>query len=238
MSSPSEISPGDVESSWRSGDRGIDRAASEPGGLAAAAEALASGSVVAVPTDTVYGLAVVPSVPGTVERLFSLKGRPKDVAIPVLVATWHDVGEVAGQLEGDAELLAVRYWPGPLTLVVPRADGYSVDLGGPRAARRTVGLRWPDHPVVGRLCRELGPVGRHQRQPPRFPTGIHRRRGRRGVLRASTGWGSSSTAAGATAIPSTVVECRGPATRCLREGAILWDEIVKLPLADLSRRLR
>ncbi|MGD0391906.1 MAG: L-threonylcarbamoyladenylate synthase [Acidimicrobiales bacterium] len=206
---------------------------SEPGGLAVAAEALASGSVVAVPTDTVYGLAVVPSVPGTVERLFSLKGRPKDVAIPVLVATWHDVGEVAGQLEGDAELLAVRYWPGPLTLVVPRADGYSVDLGGPAEARRTVGLRWPDHPVVGRLCRELGPLAvtsaNLHGSPPASTAGEVA-----AAFSGLDGLGVVLDGGRCDGRPSTVVECRGPATRCLREGTILWDEIVKLTVGGPS----
>ena len=54
----------------------------------------------AIPTDTVYGLAVVPSLSEAVDRLFGLKERPRDVAVPVLVATWRDVGAVAGQLDG------------------------------------------------------------------------------------------------------------------------------------------
>jgi tRNA threonylcarbamoyl adenosine modification protein (Sua5/YciO/YrdC/YwlC family) len=201
----------------------------EHGGFAAAAEALAGGSVVAVPTDTVYGLAVVPSMPGAVERLFSLKGRPKDVAVPVLVAGWPDVGQVAGQLDGAAERLAVRYWPGPLTLVVPRAIGFSVDLGGPATTRGTVGLRWPDHPVVARLCRELGPLAvtsanLHGSPPASTASEVA------AVFSGLDGLGVILDGGTCDSPPSTVVECRGPATRCLREGAIPWDEIVKLPV--------
>ena len=200
---------------------------SEHDGFAAAVDALRRGSVVAVPTDTVYGLAVVPSVPGAVDRLFSLKERPQDVALPVLVASWHDVGTVAGALDSAAEQLAARYWPGPLTLVVPRAVGFSADLGGPRE-RRTVGVRWPDHPVVQRLGRQLGPLAVTS-------ANVH---GSRPAATAGEVAAAFSGADGLAVIldggtcdglPSTVVECRGPAMRCLREGAVPWDEVAALP---------
>ena len=99
--------------------------------LRQAAAALADGAVVAVPTDTVYGLAVDPAQPEAVERLFALKGRPADVPLPILVAGPEQVAQVAGTLEAAARPLAERYWPGPLTLVVPRRPGFTVDLGGP-----------------------------------------------------------------------------------------------------------
>ena len=126
--------------------------------MRAAAEALADGAVVAVPTDTVYGLAVDPAQPEAVARLFALKGRPADVPLPILVAGPEQVAMVAGELEPAARHLADRYWPGPLTLVVPRRPGFTVDLGGPPAARQTVGVRRPDHPVVVALCELLGPL--------------------------------------------------------------------------------
>ena len=128
------------------------------GALREAAAALADGAVVAVPTDTVYGLAVDPAQPDAVERLFALKGRPADVPLPILVAGPEQVAQVAGHLEVAAQALAERYWPGPLTLVVPRRPGFTVDLGGPAAARQTVGVRRPDHPVVVALCEMLGPL--------------------------------------------------------------------------------
>ncbi len=207
------------------------RQSSDDGGCAAAAEALAAGSVVAVPTDTVYGLAVLPSVAGTVERLFLLKGRPKDVAVPMLVATWHQAEEVAGPWSGPAEQLAVRYWPGPLTLVVHRADGFSADLGGPATARKTVGVRWPDHPVVGRLGRELGPLAvtsanLHGSPPASTADEVA------AVFSGLEGLALILDGGTCDGLPSTVVECLGPDIRCLREGAIRWDEIVEPPLGE------
>lgn len=206
-------------------------------GLAVAVQALAGGSVVAIPTDTVYGLAVVPSLSEAVDRLFGLKERPRDVAVPVLVATWRDVGAVAGQLEGAAEQLAVRYWPGPLTLVVPRSDEFSADLGGLPTGRTTVGVRWPAHPVVGRLCRKLGPLAVTS-------ANLH------GDPPASTAAEVAAAFSGTDAlgvildggpcrgVPSTVVECRGPTTRCLREGSIPWDDIVESAPAERHESAR
>ena len=103
--------------------------ADDPEAVALAAEALADGSVVAVPTDTVYGLAVDPSRPEAVELLFALKERPADVALPVLVAGPDQVEALTGPLETAAQDLAGRFWPGPLTVVVPRRPGF-----GPRPA--------------------------------------------------------------------------------------------------------
>lgn len=189
-----------------------------------AATALADGAVVAVPTDTVYGLAVDPAQPEAVARLFELKGRPADVPLPVLVAGPEQVALVAGGLGPAAEALAARFWPGPLTLVVPRRPGFTVDLGGPPAARQTVGVRWPDHPVVVALCELLGPLAVTS-------ANLH------GAPPATTADEVASVFAGAdqprvildggrcAGTPSTVVECRGPASRCLREGALAWEDL-------------
>ncbi len=198
----------------------------DPDGMARAVDALRSGSVVALPTDTVYGLAVDPTRPGAVERLFAVKGRPKIVAIPVLVGTWEQVAAVTGQLGGAAAHLADQYWPGPLTLVVPRAGGFTADLGGPPSARTTVGVRWPDHPVVRHLCLELGPLAVTS-------ANLH---GSRPAISAREVVAAFSGADGLTSVldgglcsgtPSTVVECRGPATQCLREGSIPWSDILE-----------
>ena len=199
-------------------------AVSEAGAVREAATALADGAVVAVPTDTVYGLAVDPAQPDAVERLFALKGRPGDVPLPILVAGDEQVRLVAGDLESVARSLAARYWPGPLTLVVPRRPGFTVDLGGPPAARQTVGVRRPDHPVVVALCELLGPLAvtsanLHGRAPATTADEVARAFAASGqpavILDGGTCDGD----------PSTVVECRGPASRCLREGALPWAEL-------------
>ncbi len=196
----------------------------DAGAMALAVSALESGRVVAVPTDTVYGLAVDPTNPEAVEQLFSLKQRPAHVALPVLVGRAEHVSQVAGTLDSAARHLAERYWPGPLTLVVPRRRGFTVDLGGPGSSRSTVGVRWPDHELVQRLCESLGPLAVTS-------ANLH------GFRPAASAQQVADTFAGSDmlavvldggrcdGIPSTVVECRGPAFRCLREGAIPWADL-------------
>jgi L-threonylcarbamoyladenylate synthase len=194
------------------------------GALERAVRALAGGLVVAMPTDTVYGLAVDPRNPEAVARLFALKERPREVALPVLVASREQVGVVAAPLDGAAGRLADRFWPGPLTLVVPRAVGFTADLGGTPSVSETVGVRWPDHPVVHQLCTALGPLAVTS-------ANIH------GSLPASTADEVARMFPGAGGVavvldggpcdglPSTVVECRDGETSPLRHGAIAWNEI-------------
>jgi len=210
-------------------------AADGSGAIHRAAAALAAGAVVAVPTDTVYGLAVDPAQPEAVARLFALKGRPDDVPLPVLVAGPDQVALVAGTLEPAAAALASRFWPGPLTLVVPRTRGFTVDLGGPPAARQTVGVRRPDHPVVVALCEVLGPLAVTS-------ANLH------GAPPATTVDEVVAVFAGSdqpqlvldggrcAGTPSTVVECRGPASRCLREGALAWEDLHARPSAAIRGR--
>jgi tRNA threonylcarbamoyl adenosine modification protein (Sua5/YciO/YrdC/YwlC family) len=195
--------------------------AREPKSLRQAAAALADGDVVAVPTDTVYGLAADPTQPEAVAHLFAVKGRPDDVPLPVLVAGPEQLALVAGELESAAAELAEKFWPGPLTLVVPRRAEFTVDLGGPPAARQTVGVRRPDHPVVVALCELLGPLAvtsanRHGQPPATTAAQV--------VSIFPEADGPAVVLDGGTCdgTPSTVVECRGPAARCLREGAIPW----------------
>ncbi len=199
-------------------------AAGARGALQQAGEALAGGAVVAVPTDTVYGLAVDPHLPDAVDRLFTVKGRPADVPLPLLVAGPEQVELVAAPLDAAAAALAERFWPGPLTLVVPRRRGFSADLGGPPSARRTVGVRRPDHPVVAALCGMLGPLAVTS-------ANLHGESPATTAAQVAVAFAGRDQPAvildGGTCdgVPSTVVECRGPATACLREGAIPWSAL-------------
>lgn len=121
-----------------------------------AVAALRAGLVVAIPTDTVYGLAAMPTVAGATQRIFAAKRRPRDVELPVLVATSAQLdGLVSLPLSAAAARLAACYWPGPLTLVVGRDPSFEGDLG---LNPPTVGVRAPDHPLVRRLCAEVGPL--------------------------------------------------------------------------------
>ncbi len=193
--------------------------------LATAAQALRNGAVVAVPTDTVYGLAADPHQPRAVELLFALKERPTAVALPVLVAGRDQLSTVCGPLGKAAEHLAGRFWPGPLTLVVPRRRSFTADLGGPASARQTVGVRWPDHPVIQSLCRQLGPLAvtsanRHGAAPATEAGAVG------AIFAGDDGLALILDGGFCGGTPSTVVECRGPAMRSLREGAIPWPDLL------------
>jgi len=114
---------------------------------------LKDGGVVAIPTDTLYGLAADVFNSAALDRVFIVKGRPKDLALPVLVNSWEQVGKVAKNAPPQAQALAERFWPGGLTLVLEKAPGVPDRLtaGGP-----TVAVRMPDHPVPIRLINGLG----------------------------------------------------------------------------------
>jgi L-threonylcarbamoyladenylate synthase len=118
--------------------------------IARAAALLRGGELVAFPTDTVYGVGAVVWDVAAVEKLYIAKLRALDKAIPVLLADPADVALVACDLSAAARRLAERFWPGPLTLIVPRAAAVpdAVTAGG-----ATVAVRVPDHALARALIR-------------------------------------------------------------------------------------
>ncbi len=122
--------------------------------LDAALRALDSGRPVVMPTDTVYGLAARPDRPSALTAIFDLKGRPANKPLPVLAATVDDLQGVVSP-DGRARALAARFWPGPLTLVLPRAAGFRADLGGEGS---TVAVRVPACDIALRLLAAAGPL--------------------------------------------------------------------------------
>jgi L-threonylcarbamoyladenylate synthase len=125
-------------------------------GLAEAIAVLRTGGVVALPTDTVYGLGVVLTSPGGIERLFHVKQRPPDKGIVLLLAETAQASDV-GVMTAAASVLATAFWPGGLTLVVPQR----ADVPFPpilTAGQSTIGVRVPDHTAPRALARALGPL--------------------------------------------------------------------------------
>lgn len=118
-----------------------------------AASLLRAGQVVAVPTETVYGLAANALDAEAVRRIFEIKGRPANNPIIVHVASIGLARQCAREWPGAADKLASAFWPGPLTLVLPRAKSIPdiVTAGGD-----TVGIRWPQHPFMQRLIQKCG----------------------------------------------------------------------------------
>jgi L-threonylcarbamoyladenylate synthase len=121
--------------------------------IGTAARILAEGGLVAFPTDTVYGVGAHVFQPDAVERIYVAKIRPRDKAIPILLAQAEDLALVAEGITETAWLLAERFWPGGLTLVLPRKANVPdvVSAGG-----AAVAVRVPDHPVPQALITALG----------------------------------------------------------------------------------
>lgn len=130
-----------------------------PDGPDAHAEAIAllrAGGIVAVPTDTVYGIAADMALPDAIERLFAAKQRPPEKAVAVLLADAAQA-DLLGVVSQAAAVLAERFWPGGLTLVLPvrlEARLPRVLAGG----APTIGVRVPDHPTPRALAAVLGPL--------------------------------------------------------------------------------
>jgi tRNA threonylcarbamoyl adenosine modification protein (Sua5/YciO/YrdC/YwlC family) len=190
-----------------------------PAALATARRALESGLVVALPTDTVYGLAVDPARQGAADRLFAVKRRPRGVELPVLVADVEQALSLAHDPAPWVRRLMVEFWPGPLTLVVPRRPDLQIDLGDDRA---TIGLRCPDHPVPRALCRLAGSLAvtsaNHHGQSP-LSTASEVAEVFGGEVEVILDGGRCA------GVPSTVIDGTGPDPRCLRQGGLNWDRI-------------
>jgi L-threonylcarbamoyladenylate synthase len=191
-------------------------------GRASAVRILRAGGVVAMPTDTVYGIGVDLSVPGGIERLFEAKRRPTDRAIVLLLA---EAGQAAKMADWPpaAAALAAAFWPGGLTLVVSQRPDVALpaELTGGRA---TIGLRVPDHPSPRALAAALGPLPVTSANVSGLPEGrtaaeIVTQLGDAVALVLDGGPSRGGP-------PSTVVDCTVEPPRILRAGAIDAAEIV------------
>jgi L-threonylcarbamoyladenylate synthase len=118
-----------------------------------AVSVLRAGGLVAVPTETVYGLAADATNAEAVRRIFAVKGRPADHPLIVHLASADDVRQWAAVVPPAAERLIATAWPGPLTVIVPRAAGVLDEVTG---GRPTVGLRVPAHPMARALAERSG----------------------------------------------------------------------------------
>jgi L-threonylcarbamoyladenylate synthase len=203
-------------------------------GRSAAVAALRAGGLVAMPTDTVYGLAVALDSPDGLPRLFAAKDRPLDKAIVLLVADVEQAAAV-GVLTPAALVLARRFWPGGLTFVLCQAPGAGLPavLTGGAA---TIGVRLPGHDCPRALARELGPIpvtsaNVSGRPDARDAAGVLEQLGGRIDLVLDGGQARGG-------VPSTVVDCSGDLPRVLRPGAIsTFDLAATLKEAGLAHSI-
>lgn len=120
----------------------------QPESLAAAARAVRSGALLGLPTETVYGLAADASSDVAVAQIFAAKGRPSDHPLIVHVADASGIAHFASEVPAFAKALVDAFWPGPLTIILPRLAGVATAATGGQAS---VGLRCPAHPVAHAL---------------------------------------------------------------------------------------
>ncbi len=190
-----------------------------PTAILQAVRSLAQGLPIAIPTDTVYGLAVDPAVTGATDRIFAVKQRPREVSLPLLVSGVEQALSVATAVPDLALELMAAYWPGPLTLVLPARPGLELDLGEDEL---TVGVRSPDHPVPQALCAAGGPLATtsaNRHGEPTLTTAQAVADAFGDAVPVVLDGGPCSGA------PSTVVDCTGHELKLLREGRIPWEEL-------------
>lgn len=171
---------------------------------------LLNGGLVIVPTETVYGIACDPAVPGAMEKLIAAKGRDGDKPIACLAADTIQVKAASIHWNAGLEALAAKWWPGPLTMVVETSDGWT-------------GYRIPDHAVpmeLARLCgRTLALTSANLSGDPDTKTA------QEAVASVEADLALDSGPSATEAIPSTVVKVDQNEIECLREGRIPFSEI-------------
>jgi L-threonylcarbamoyladenylate synthase len=118
-----------------------------------AAQWLTRGSVVAIPTDTLYALAADPVNLSAVDEIFRVKGRAESRALPILINSLEQASMLARELPDNFFRLAEACWPGPLTLVVDASTRLPLKVTG---NTRRIALRWPNNPIVNKLIDEIG----------------------------------------------------------------------------------
>jgi L-threonylcarbamoyladenylate synthase len=189
-------------------------------GIAAAALAVQRGQLVALPTDTVYGVGADAFSARAVSRLLSAKGRGREMPPPVLVSAATTLDALAVGIPAYARELVKRLWPGPLTLVCKQQTSLQWDLGDTRG---TVAVRMPDHEVALDLLGRTGPLAVSSANRSGMPAatdadGVEEMLGDRLEVLLDGGPTKGD-------VPSTIVDVTGETGRLLRSGAVSLEDL-------------
>jgi L-threonylcarbamoyladenylate synthase len=188
-----------------------------------AAARLREGAVIACPTDTLYGLAADPRLSLAIERLYRIKGRAVDQAIPLIAASLGQLETCGAVLTPAARRLADAFWPGPLTIVVAAWPGLCPEA---LAGGATVAVRVPDHAAAIALAAALGhPVtstsANRSGDPPTTDPA---------VVAAALGGGLDGLVDAGPCPggpPSTIVDVSSDTPRLVRTGAVAWERVLE-----------
>jgi len=194
--------------------------AHSPDAIQQALAILRKGGLVAFPTDTVYGVGALAFDGKAVESIYAAKGRPVEKAIPVLIGDESDLEKVGMDIPAIAHKLASRFWPGPLTVLVPKKPTLPETV----SATETVGVRVPDHEVARALLRAAGPMAvtsaniSGQPSPSTAEEVFTQLNGRIPLI-----IDGGKTPGG---VPSTLVDCTGEKIKILREGPLSLEDLL------------
>jgi len=175
---------------------------------------LKNGGILAFPTDTVYGLGALAFDSAAIESIYVAKDRPIEKAIPILIGDLGDLDQVADNIPSMALCFAARFWPGPLTCIVPKKQTLPLAV----SATPTVAIRIPNHPDALALLRAAGPMAvtsaniSGQTSPSTAEEVYAQLKGRLPMI-----LDGGKTPGG---VPSTLVDCTGIEPVILREGPI------------------
>ena len=188
--------------------------------LPSALKILRAGGLVAFPTDTVYGLGALAFDDTAIESIYKAKDRPIEKAIPILIGDLSDLYKVSDDIPNMALRFATRFWPGPLTCILPKKQTLPLAV----SATATVAVRIPDHADARALLRAVGPMAvtsaniSGQPDPSTAQEVYDQLNGRIPLI-----LDGGKTRGG---VPSTLVDCTGEKPVVLREGPISLDELL------------
>jgi L-threonylcarbamoyladenylate synthase len=185
-----------------------------------AARSVASGQLVVLPTDTVYGVGADAFDATAITDLLAAKGRGRDMPVPVLVGSWTTVEGLVSVVSERMWDLIESFWPGGLTLVVEHAPSLAWDLGD---SRGTVAVRMPLHPVAIELLEVTGPMGVSSANKSGQPSALTAAEAQEQLGDQVAVYLEAGSAP--TGIASTIVDVTAEVPRILRTGAITADEL-------------
>ncbi len=202
--------------------------AENPASIETAIDLLNEGEIVAFPTDTVYGLGTNAFYSPGIIKLFEAKGRDANKAIAVLIGELDQLSLLTDELSVTARKLVASFWPGGLTIVVPKKK----DLPELLSAGSSIGIRMPNHPVALDLLRRFGPIATTSAnlsgmQTPHDARDVERQLSKRVPLILDGGRCPGG-------VPSTVVDCTTEEVRILRPGTISMKEIEAALHSDVN----
>lgn len=189
--------------------------------VARAAALLRAGEVVGIPTETVYGLGADALNGAAVRKIFAAKGRPSDNPLIVHIADFEQIGGLASRVPDTARALAAAYWPGPMTIILPKAACIPDEV---TCGLDTVGIRLPAHPLAREIIRAAGtPIAAPSANTsgrPSTTTAAHVMEDMAGRIAAVVDGGAC-----AVGVESTVVSLAGEQPRLLRPGGISLEQL-------------